>query len=51
VFLSVQNLFVLVTNIWTWIIRFGSEVGRKKWPCESREACTSSLLVRGNVGL
>jgi hypothetical protein len=32
VFLSVQKHFVLVTDIWTWIIPFGSEVGRKKWP-------------------
>ena len=30
--LSVQKHFVLLTDIWTWIIPFGSEVGRKKWP-------------------
>jgi hypothetical protein len=30
VFLFVQQHFALVTNIWNWIIRPGSEVGRKE---------------------
>jgi hypothetical protein len=48
--LSVQKHFVLVTDIWTWIIPFGSKVGRKEWHLRKPRVCTSSLFVRGNVG-